>query len=80
MVVNKWDDLSGLLQAAHDKVPAATILGGHGGASVEKAQGKAQRDAAEQRAASVEKRAASAKKETTKAKKAVKAEVRNGIF
>ena len=77
MVINEWDVLNGLLHAALAKVPAGTLQGGHGGGSPTKAQVKAERDAAEQRAASAEKRAASAEKraasaekETTKAKKA----------
>ena len=69
MVISEWGELSGLLHAALAEVPAATLQGGHGGGSPTKAQVKAERDAAEQRAATAEKRAASAEKQTTKAKK-----------
>ena len=80
MVINEWDDLSSLLHAALAEVPAAALQGGHWSGSPTKAEVKAQRNAAEQRAASAENRANSAEKETTKAKKAAKAEVRNGFF
>ena len=80
MVINEWDDLSSLLHAALAEITAAALQGGHWSGSPTKAEVKAQRNAAEQRAASAENRANSAEKETTKAKKAAKAEVRNGFF
>ena len=79
MVINEWDELSSLLHAALAEITAAALQG-HWSGSPTKAEVKAQRNAAEQRAASAENRANSAEKETTKAKKAAKAEVRNGFF
>ena len=80
MVINEWDELSSLLHAALAEVPAAALQGGHWSGSPTKAEVKAQRNAAEQRAATAEKRAASAEKETTKAKKAAKARCVTDFF
>ena len=80
MVINEWDELSSLLHAAFAEITAAALQGGHWSGSPTKAEVKAQRNAAEQRAASAENRAYSAEKETTEAKKAAKARCVTDFF